>query len=146
MNHCDISEEETTKALYASYQLPVLENQHWIQNHADRPATGAHAVDEQLLNQSHQNVGFDYKASGRKKAHKIKETSFTGSKGKNFEQDLVKRGSSKDMKQSSLGVKPVNRSITVSEIAVEKHSNRQKQKHVTGGLSSSYILMLFSVL
>ncbi|XP_027165558.1 uncharacterized protein LOC113765539 [Coffea eugenioides] len=133
MNHCDISEEETTKALYASYQLPVLENQHWIQNHADRPATGAHAVDEQLLNQSHQNVGFDYKASGRKKAHKIKETSFTGSKGKNFGQDLVKRGSSKDMKQSSLGVKPVNRSITVSEIAVEKHSNRQKQKHVTGG-------------
>lgn len=140
MNCCDISEEETTKALYALYQLPIPENQLGTQNHADRPATGVHSVDEHLLNQNYENVGFDYNAIGRKKTHKTKETIVTGSKEKNFQQGLVKRGSSKDMKQPSLGVNSVNRSINKSEIAVKKHSNRQKQEHVTGGFS--FILYL----
>ncbi|KAL3508072.1 hypothetical protein ACH5RR_033454 [Cinchona calisaya] len=133
MNRCDISEEETTKALYALYQLPIPENQHGIQNHDDRPATGVYSVDEHLLNQNHQNVGIDYKSNGRKKMQKIKETFFTGSKEKNFQLDLVKRGSSKDMKQPSLETNPVKRSTSKSEIAVKKHSNRRKQEDVTGG-------------
>lgn len=139
MNDCKISEEKTTKALNALYQLPAPENQHGVQNHADTPTNGVHSVDEHLLNQNHQSVGFDYMANGSKKTHKMKETFVTGSKAKDFQHDLVSRGSSKDIKRPLVGKSPIKNSsgqlLSKSDFAVKKLLNRQKQEHVTRGLS-----------
>lgn len=55
MNHCDISEEETTKALYALYQLPVTEGQNNLQSYANGPASVITLDHGQHLDQKHQS-------------------------------------------------------------------------------------------
>ncbi|OIT31950.1 PREDICTED: uncharacterized protein LOC109208034 [Nicotiana attenuata] len=79
MNHCDISEEETTRALHALYQMPLPENLNSLQNHAGRDTTGVISADMHGLGGSSQNVGFDYVANGGKKKHKLREAPNTSS-------------------------------------------------------------------
>lgn len=55
MNHCDISEEETTKALYALDQLPVTEGQNNLQSYANGPASVITLDHGQHLDQKHQS-------------------------------------------------------------------------------------------
>ncbi|GLT60863.1 hypothetical protein SLA2020_336070 [Shorea laevis] len=52
LNHCNISEEETTKALNALYQLPVSESQTNLQNHVSGTALGGYLGGVQHLDQN----------------------------------------------------------------------------------------------
>ncbi|CAI9118765.1 OLC1v1020380C3 [Oldenlandia corymbosa var. corymbosa] len=138
MNRCDISEEETTKALQALSQLPPPENQPGFQVHADKSASGVYPVDQQLVNHNNQNLSIDHMHTGRKKIHKAKDSVVPFSKVKNFQQDVVKRESSKDGKQQLLASKtnyiPSSHHSNKPEIVVKKeHSDRQNLDFVTGG-------------
>lgn len=135
MNRCDISEEETTNALHALYQIPPPENQNGVQYQP-----GINSVDQ--VNFNYQNVVSDYMTNGRKKVHKLNDTSNKGSKAvlssaaKNFQLDTVKKEDLNDMKQLTNGVNSVKKSDN------SKHSNRQRQKHVPGGLSFIFALLI----
>ncbi|XWS08617.1 hypothetical protein CRYUN_Cryun40dG0017200 [Craigia yunnanensis] len=52
MNRCDISEEETTKALNALYQVPIAENQNNPQNHANGTTSLVSSAHFQHLDQN----------------------------------------------------------------------------------------------
>lgn len=136
MNRCDISEEETTNALHSLYQIPLPENQHGAQYQP-----GINSVDQ--VNFNYQNVVSDYMTDGRKKLHKLNETSNKGSKAvlssaaKNFQIDSVK-------KEDLNGVNSVKKSSSQhhSKSDNSKHSNRQKQEHVPGGMSFIFALLM----
>ncbi|KAB1214027.1 hypothetical protein CJ030_MR5G017290 [Morella rubra] len=81
MNHCDISEEETTKALNALYQLPVSETQNILQNHVTGSALGVSLGDEQHLDQNHQNFSSHAISDRGKKRHGVKEKANAGTIG-----------------------------------------------------------------
>lgn len=135
MNRCDISEEETTSALHALYQIPPPENQNGVQYQP-----GINSVDQ--VNFNYQNVVSDYMTDGRKKVHKLNKTSKKGSKAvlssaaKKFQMDSVKKEDLNDMKQLTNGVNSVKESDN------SKNSNRQRQKHVPGGLSFIFALLI----
>ncbi|XP_038991746.1 cysteine-tryptophan domain-containing zinc finger protein 7-like [Hibiscus syriacus] len=74
MNRCDISEDDTTKALNALYQVPVAENQNNSQNHAN----------------------------GRKKNHDLKEVLKEGSSGLNQMSNSRKKQQKESLKSKSL--------------------------------------------
>ncbi|XP_057959592.1 cysteine-tryptophan domain-containing zinc finger protein 7-like [Malania oleifera] len=73
MNRCDISEEETTKALNALYQLPLPENQNNTHNHANGTAFGIMTADTQQLDQNHHNFSSNAMHNKVKKKHGSKE-------------------------------------------------------------------------
>ncbi|XVF66250.1 hypothetical protein PTKIN_Ptkin10aG0020300 [Pterospermum kingtungense] len=103
MNRCDISEEETTKALNALYQLPVSENQNNPQNHANGTMSLVTPAHHQDLHQN--NSSFNSQASSfeRKKKHGVKEVQKAGTSGlsmsntkKTQQQESLKSRSLKD--------------------------------------------------
>ncbi|KAK6913796.1 Zinc finger, CW-type, partial [Dillenia turbinata] len=53
MNRCDISEEETTRALHALYLLPVPDSQTNLHDNGNRTETGVRTADGQHLDQNH---------------------------------------------------------------------------------------------
>ncbi|XP_050920853.1 cysteine-tryptophan domain-containing zinc finger protein 3 isoform X2 [Lathyrus oleraceus] len=53
MNSCDFSEDETTKALYASYQMPISEGQNNLQTHASETAFGVSSADASQFGLNH---------------------------------------------------------------------------------------------
>lgn len=138
MNRCDISEEETTKALHSLYQIPPPENQNGAQYQPERTAPGVNSVDQ--FNFNYQNIVSDYMTDGKKKQYKLNETSNKGSKAglgpaaKNLQLDAVKKDALNDMKQFTT-VNPVKKSNGqhLNKSDNSKHSNRQKQEHVPGG-------------
>ncbi|KAM7467084.1 hypothetical protein LguiB_014646 [Lonicera macranthoides] len=56
MNRCDLSEEETTKALYALYQVPLPETQKTLHGQADGTASVVTSAGVCHFNQSHHNL------------------------------------------------------------------------------------------
>ncbi|KAL8524992.1 hypothetical protein ACS0TY_014573 [Phlomoides rotata] len=139
MNRCDISEDDTSAALRASYLVPVPENQHSFQPHANGTMAGA-------FSQNHQNC-----ASDQTKQQKLKEKQNTiimnhthPSNGKKQMQQLaMKNGSLKDVKQclpeinasNKSDMQHPNKSTTVSvklnkrkgEHAIEDDANPKKK-------------------
>ncbi|KAK6930129.1 Zinc finger, CW-type [Dillenia turbinata] len=53
MNRCDISEEETTRALHALYLLPVPDSQTHLHDNGNKTETGVGTADGQHLDQNH---------------------------------------------------------------------------------------------
>lgn len=78
MNRCDISEETTTKALYALYQMPVPEGQHNVQSNATGTEIGVGSAGALQCGPSHQNSSSDVLSDrGKKKlGFKEKKTKF----------------------------------------------------------------------
>ncbi|KAI8002833.1 MORC family CW-type zinc finger protein 3 [Camellia lanceoleosa] len=147
MNRCDISEEETTKALYALYQLPLPESQNNLEKHVDRTAAGASSADALLLNQNHLNVSSHGLLNPQKKKQGSKGTPCAASNGvpiqisgstKNIQEEMVKCRSLNDMKQ------PISESNLMNNCSVEhlsksriipmeRNTHKQKEKHVNSG-------------
>ncbi|PIN18026.1 hypothetical protein CDL12_09311 [Handroanthus impetiginosus] len=136
MNHCDISEDETTKALQALYVVPAPENQHNCQAHADGTMNGLGSASAHHFEQDNGNF-----ASDQLKKQKLKENQNTISmsnavlsNGKKHLQRLaLKNGSSKELKPTLTGVKAMNASNTqhpsISANVVSK-LNKRKGEHV----------------
>ncbi|XP_022741106.1 uncharacterized protein LOC111292786 isoform X2 [Durio zibethinus] len=130
MNRCDISEEETTKALNALYQVPVAENQNNPQNHANGTTSIVTSAHLQHLDQN--NSSFSSQAShirGKKK-HGLKEVQKAGSSGLSqmsntkikLQQESLKNRSLSDMTQ-----------FHVESNLKNKSTFEQKEKHPIGG-------------
>ncbi|KAL2339060.1 hypothetical protein Fmac_013506 [Flemingia macrophylla] len=78
MNRCNISEEETTKALYASYLMPIPEGQNNMQSHATRPETGVISVDAVQLGLNHKKSSSAVMLDLGKKKKGMSETAKSG--------------------------------------------------------------------
>lgn len=72
MNKCSISEEETTRALHASYQAPLAENQITLNVPSNQAASGAFFINGQYADQNH-HTGFQLAADYGKKKHSMKD-------------------------------------------------------------------------
>ncbi|KAF3456193.1 hypothetical protein FNV43_RR00843 [Rhamnella rubrinervis] len=144
MNRCDISEEETTKALHALYQLPVSDHQNSLQNQANGSASGVTAVDFQHLGQNLQNINSNAIPNRGKKRHGSKEIPNSGSSNlffisnptKNHLHEPVKSKSLNDMNQLSLESNPVKKSSSQhlsKPCSLEMNISKQKENPVNGG-------------
>lgn len=144
MNHCDISEEETTRALHALYQMPLPENLNSLQNHAGRDTAGVISADMHGLGGSSQNVGFDYVANGGKKKHKLRETPNTSSNhgpvlttNLNMQHEPAKCRSLKNVNQhvgeSNIISKSIVQIPVKSSDVLGKNLNKRKE-HMANGI------------
>ncbi|KAK4425823.1 hypothetical protein Salat_1776300 [Sesamum alatum] len=135
MNRCDISEDQTTKALQALYLVPVPENQ---QNFQAGTMAGVISVGAHHLDQNYQNCASDQimLQKLKKKQNEVSMTDPVPSSGKkNLQRLAVKNGSSKEIKQSLAGVSETNKlgmqHPNKSAVVVPKSSKR-KSEHVIG--------------
>ncbi|XP_058209244.1 cysteine-tryptophan domain-containing zinc finger protein 3-like isoform X1 [Rhododendron vialii] len=141
MNHCDFSEEETTNALNALYQLPLPQSQNHLQNHVAGTAAGA--ADAFHFDQSHPNLSSHAMPNPRKKKQKSKGTPHAATNGgtvqisgstNNIRQEVVKRRSLNDMQQPILESKLMSNSNVEhlsksGNFPMDKIIHKQKEKH-----------------
>lgn len=154
MNRCDISEEETTKALIALYHLPVSVIQNNLPNHVTGTALGASFGDVQHL-ESHQNLSSHAVSNQVKKKHGFKETANAVTIGgqykisnsaKNKVQETVKSRSLNGTNQHHVEPNPMKRSSsqalsTLRDLVVEKDMLNQREKPINGGKCFSLIII-----
>ncbi|XP_037496305.1 cysteine-tryptophan domain-containing zinc finger protein 7 isoform X2 [Jatropha curcas] len=131
MNHCDISEEETTKAVHASYAV----GQSHMQNHANGITSG---VNVQHVDHNYQSLDSRAVSSQGKKKHGLKEIAKAGtnsgiiqlsSSAKNHLQDSVKSRNLNDMNQFPAEVNVIDK----SSFHPSKSNNlaaEQKEDHI----------------
>lgn len=74
MNRCSVSEEETTNALNALYQVPVPEVQTVQAVHTQGARSVETLADAKYLGKNHQYCGFDVASSGGKGRHDISKS------------------------------------------------------------------------
>ncbi|XP_059663510.1 cysteine-tryptophan domain-containing zinc finger protein 7-like [Cornus florida] len=137
MNRCDISEEETTRALNELYQLPLPGSHNGLQNHADKIVTGGNSAEVRHFDHKHKNPNSHAIPINRGKKKQVsKETPNMASDGgqmqlsnlkKNSQQEAVKSRSINDMNNSS--VQHLSKSCN---FAVEKNNIKQKEKQENG--------------
>lgn len=146
MNHCDFSEEETTNALNALYQLPLPQSQNHLQNHVAGTAAGA--ADAFHFDQSHPNLSSHAMPNPRKKKQKSKGTPDAATNGgtvqisgstNNIRQEVVKRRSLNDMQQPILESKLMSNSNVEhlsksGNFPIDKIIHKQKEKHAISGM------------
>lgn len=139
MNRCDISEEETTKALNALYQLPSSESLTNPQTHANRTSYIVPSGHAQHLDPNYQNLNSNGMSNRGKKKHGVKETLITGSGNgllNSYLQEPVKCTSLNDMNQPTLVSNPMKKSsgqlmIKLQNLGMEE---KQKEKQMIGGM------------
>ncbi|XP_068658730.1 cysteine-tryptophan domain-containing zinc finger protein 7 [Aristolochia californica] len=136
MNKCSFSEEETTRALHASYQIPIMQ---------DGPSSGVPPTELCPNDQTQQLSTQAVLVNGKKKhcgskdtpnpANSTSLTHVSNSTKKNH-QVSVKSRSINDVNQSSLDSHPANQSsfsLTTkpNDLTVERsgHKHKQKEKH-----------------
>lgn len=134
MNKCTISEEETTKALNAMYQVPVPDGQHNLLGQFNGAASGVTLADSQHLDQSHELSSHALPSSGKKRhGSKDLSNSLNQSSQNSIEKNQqvsAKRGSFNDAKQLPLESQVASKvSYQSPDIAVENQRHRQKEKH-----------------
>lgn len=144
MNRCDLSEEETTKALNALYQ-PSSESLNKLQAHANGTASAVPAVDVLNFDQNHQKLSSHAMSNQGKKKHGLKEIPNTGSGSgllnatKNHLQEAVKSISSKDINRPPLESNPMKKSGSrqmskLQNLGMEKSTTKQKEEDTSGGM------------
>lgn len=142
MNHCDISEEETTKALNALYQLPVSETQNILQNHVTGSALEVSLGDEQHLDQNHQNFSSHAISDRGKKRHGVREKANAGTIGglaqistsaKNKLQESVKSRSLNGTNQHHAETNLMKKSSS-QHLSPSRNIPNQREKPTAGGM------------
>ncbi|XP_039058315.1 cysteine-tryptophan domain-containing zinc finger protein 7-like [Hibiscus syriacus] len=136
MNRCDISEDDTTKALNALYQIPIAENQNNPQNHA----SGTMSAHLQHLDQKNSSFISHVSSIQGKKKHDPKEVRKAGNSGlslmsnskKNQKQESMKIRSLKNMTQvpaeSNLAKKPICQQNEKNPVAGGTKQAKMKNK------------------
>ncbi|KAL6185953.1 hypothetical protein ACLB2K_042075 [Fragaria x ananassa] len=141
MNQCDISEEETTKALNALYQPPSSESLTNPLAHANGTASVVPSVHAQHLDQNYQNHSSNSMSNMVKKRHGVKETqNAVSSDGvlKPYLQEPVKSTSLKDMNQPPLEPNTMKKSTDqqmsyLENLGMKENIAKQKEKQICGG-------------
>ncbi|KAL6532239.1 hypothetical protein OROGR_014209 [Orobanche gracilis] len=138
MNHCDVSEDDTTKALQASYP----ENQHDYQAHTDGTISGVISSDTLHFNQNRKMCASDQmkKQKLKEKISAVSTMDLVLSNGKmQLQRPTAGTGSSKVMKQSFSGVNVSNKPDMQhpnKSTVVSGKSNKRKGEHVVGDEAS----------
>ncbi|XP_052189696.1 cysteine-tryptophan domain-containing zinc finger protein 7-like isoform X2 [Diospyros lotus] len=148
MNSCDVSEEETEKALRALYQppLPESQNQNNLQNHVGT-AVGAFSADARHFEQIHLNLSSDGIPNPPKKNLGSKGLSYVAGNGgsvqisrsnKSLRQEVVKKRSLNSMNQPTVGSNLTSNSSVhhlgkFRDSPMERNTHEQKEKHVHSG-------------
>ncbi|KAK7363607.1 hypothetical protein VNO77_05756 [Canavalia gladiata] len=141
MNRCNISEEDTTKALYALYQMPISESQNNMQSHGVI-SVGAPQLGPNYMTSSSGGV-FD---RGKKK-HGIKEKAKSGinndmhplsNREKNNAHGSVKNRSLIDMNHKAADSNSVKKSSSkhlsrLNNVTEEKNTPKENEKQSNGG-------------
>lgn len=145
-NRCSISEEETTKALIASYQVPAIDNQINLNSNIGNNISRTQAADIQHPYQSHRSNGLHSTPSGGRKKHGLKEISNVTEKDgptqlshsmKKTVQASDRNESINDVSQSPMVGEPGFQNLSKScDLPAQKHRNKQKEKHKVPGHSS----------
>ena len=132
MNRCSISEEETTKALIAHYQIPPTQSQDNQQGHPGEAISGVTSCDGPHFDQNNSNLGFPAVANERKK-HGLKEMSNTTDQdGHSDFPNCMKKSLQSSTKSKSLS--GVNRSPSEKHRHKQKDKNKLLEHHSDGGI------------
>ncbi|KAK9018318.1 hypothetical protein V6N11_001294 [Hibiscus sabdariffa] len=130
MNHCSIDEDATTKAVFALYQVPAIENQSNPGNIMSRlPSAEALKPDE-----NQQSFGSRAMPPAGRKKHGLKEISNAVDKDgpspmKNNLQSSVRSRNLSDRAQSPVVGEPGLHHLSKQDLPVEKKKYKQKDKH-----------------
>ncbi|XVE77660.1 hypothetical protein DITRI_Ditri13aG0080300 [Diplodiscus trichospermus] len=130
MNRCSVDEEETTKAVFAMYQVPAAESQ---TNLHSNPGSIMSRLPSADALQPEQN-GSHFMPPAARKKHGLKEISNAMDKDwptpvkKNL-QSSVRSGSLNDVTPSSLASEPGLHHPSKCDLPIEKLKNKQKEKH-----------------
>ncbi|XP_020232563.1 uncharacterized protein LOC109812911 isoform X2 [Cajanus cajan] len=149
MNSCNVSEDETTKALYAMYQMPISEGQNNMQSHGIETALGVGSSDSLQYGLNHKMSSSDMLSDRRKKKHVTKEKTMSGinndglqfpNSAKINSQISGKNRSLNGMNQHAAAdlnpMKKMSSSKHLSRLEnmiEEKHVPKDKEKQVNGG-------------
>ncbi|KAJ1395192.1 Zinc finger, CW-type [Sesbania bispinosa] len=147
MNRCNISEEETTKALYALYQMPISEGQNNMQIHPIGPETGLSSADALQFGLNHKKSSSDVMSDRGKKKHGIKEKKKLGissdmhqlsNTAKINAQESGKNRSSVDVNQQPTDSNHMKKSNSkhlnrLNNSIEEKNIPKEKEKQISGG-------------
>ncbi|CAJ1941048.1 unnamed protein product [Sphenostylis stenocarpa] len=146
MNRCSISEEETTKALYALYQMPIFEGQSNMQIDATGPEIGVKSVDTLQLCPIHKKPSSDVMLDQGRKKQGSNEKAKSGINSdrhqlsnteKNNAQESVKNRSLNDMNEWPAGSKRMKKSNSqnlsrLNNLIEEKNSHKTKEYRMNG--------------
>ncbi|KAL5785243.1 hypothetical protein ACOSQ2_007635 [Xanthoceras sorbifolium] len=131
LNRCDISEEETTKAIQALCQLPILEGQTNVQNYANGTASVITSTHGLHLDQNRQSLNFPTVSIRGKKKHSLKEKSKAGGNA-----GLIQTLNDMNQPPAESNLVKKSRSLYINKsgnLDMEKHILKQKEKHMNGG-------------
>jgi hypothetical protein len=142
MNSCDFSEDETTKALHALYQMPISEGQNNLQTHASETAFGLSSADALQFGLNHKKSSSDVLLNQGKKKHVLKEKTMSG---KINVQASGNNKSLNDMNQHPTDSKSTRMmsSKHSSRLIDEKHVSEEKEKQISGGGTSVIFKLIY---
>ncbi|KAE9594249.1 putative transcription factor & chromatin remodeling CW-Zn family [Lupinus albus] len=138
-NRCDISEEETTNALHAFYQIPISECQNNMQSHGTGTKSGVSSADAVQFGQNKKKSRFDALSVRGKKKRDINEKTMTGVKNyMTNDQESGKNISSTDLNQHPADSNPMEKMSSkcfsmCNSLIEEKHVAKEIQKQINGG-------------
>ncbi|CAI8617133.1 unnamed protein product [Vicia faba] len=129
MNSCDFSEDETTKALYASYQVSISEGQNNLQTHASETAFGVSSADASQFGLNHKKSNSNVLLYQGKKKPVFKEKIMSG------KLNAQVSGKNRNLNQHSTDSKPMkmkhpSRSNNTIE---ERHVSEEREKQTSEG-------------
>lgn len=142
MNRCDISEEMTTKALYASCQMSNSEGLNNIQSNAFGAAIGVRSADAPQLGHSHQNSRSDALSDQRKKKLGSKEKKkaeicidslLSSDSTQNHAEESGKILRHQHPAEGNLMRKPVSQHGKLNNLMEVKHMPKEKENKMNGG-------------
>lgn len=142
MNRCDISEEMTTKALYASWQMPTTEGLNNIENNVSGAAIGVGSADAQELGLSHQNSNSDTLPDqrkkklgfmGKKKAEIGTDNLLSSDSTQNHTEESGKIPNRQHTADEHLTRKSFSQHGKVNSLMEVKHFPRKKEMKINGG-------------
>ncbi|XP_039047855.1 cysteine-tryptophan domain-containing zinc finger protein 3-like isoform X2 [Hibiscus syriacus] len=132
MNHCSVDEEETTKAVFALYQVPSVASQNNLQNNPGSTMSRLQSADTLKPEQNQQFFGSHAMPPGRKK-HGSKEISNAIDKDgpvpmKNIQASVLS-GSSTDITKSPVVSELGLLDPRKCDLPAKKHKSKKKEKH-----------------
>lgn len=134
MNRCNISEEETTKSLYALYQMPISDGQNNMQSHFTGPKIGVQS--DVMVDRGNKKHGINEKAKPglNSDRHQLSNTV------KNAQESNVKSRSLNDMNQRSADSNRMKKSNSqnlnkLNNLIEDKRVPKAKEYEMNGGIS-----------
>ncbi|XP_022758045.1 uncharacterized protein LOC111305109 isoform X2 [Durio zibethinus] len=134
MNRCSVDEEETTKAVFALYQVPAAESQTNLQSNPGNIMSRLPSANALQTDQNQRSFGSHAMPTAGRKKHGLKEISNVMDKDgptpmKKNMQSTVRSGSLTNVTRSPVVGEPALQHLSKCDLPIEKHKNKQKEEH-----------------